>query len=381
MAGGERSGGVRRYLFFSHDGFGLGHLRRNWLIASALLRRDPMAAVTIVTGVPRLPPWVDTRAEVVQVPPLLKDSAGAYRPAGMSFDAAVSRRGAAFADLVQRRAPAVVVVDRHPYGTAGELRPGLEQARSLGARLVLGLRDVLDERSVVAEELAGRGWRDVPEVYDEALVYGARHLCDHEAEYGLPIAPRYCGWVTERVPPVPPAPRVLAVAAGGGGDGEGVFRLGVGLLERRDDWLGIVAAGPYADMGVLAALARRSAARRRLRVVTDASGCGRLFAEASAAVQMAGYNTTFEALAAGRRPILVPRRRPRREQAIRGARLAALGLADVVDEQAPAGEVDWLLDQPRHLAPEHLDRAGIVLDGAERASDRLEELGRPLARR
>ena len=58
---------------------------------------------------------------------------------------------------------------------------------------------------------------------------------------------------------------------------------------------------------------------------------------------MAGYNTTFEALAAGIRPVLVPRRNPRREQAIRASRLTALGVADIVDEGVPVEEVDWLL--------------------------------------
>ena len=66
---------------------------------------------------------------------------------------------------------------------------------------------------------------------------------------------------------------------------------------------------------------------------------------------MAGYNTTVEALAAGVRPLLVPRRSPRREQAIRATRLASLGLADIVDEDATVDEVSWLLRRPRRLDP------------------------------
>jgi predicted glycosyltransferase len=89
---------------------------------------------------------------------------------------------------------------------------------------------------------------------------------------------------------------------------------------------------------------------------------------------MAGYNSTLEALAAGQRPILVPRRSPRREQAIRAWRLAALGLADVVDEGAAAAEVDWLLGRWRLLEPGAVAAAGIDLDGARRAAARLGEL-------
>jgi predicted glycosyltransferase len=88
-------------------------------------------------------------------------------------------------------------------------------------------------------------------------------------------------------------------------------------------------------------------------------------------VQMAGYNSTFESLAAGLRPVLVPRRSPRREQAIRAARLAAMGVADIVDEGAPADEVAWLVRRPRQLSASQLSDAGVRLDGAGRVAERL----------
>jgi predicted glycosyltransferase len=162
-------------------------------------------------------------------------------------------------------------------------------------------------------------------------------------------------------------PRRLVIAAGGGGDGDDVFRLGVDLLRHRRDWSGTLIAGPYADP--LGALPLDVAAR--VQVATDVRGCAGLFASAHAVLQMAGYNSTVEALATGIRPILAPRRRPRREQAIRASRLAAWGLADVVDAGADADEVGWLLDQPRRVAPGALARAGIGFDGAERTAARL----------
>ena len=347
----------RRYLFFSHDGFGLGHFRRNCLIAGALLRRSPEASVVLVTGLPVPPGWVDSsRVGIVRVPPLLKDSKGGYQAIGSAFEEAIAGREVVFAALAAAYRPHVVVVDRHPYGTAGELRPGLLTTRDLGARMVLGLRDVLDEPGVVACELAGQGWEGATELYDEALVYGAPHICDHQAEYGLPLRPWYCGWVVDRPPPTPRRRHLLAVAAGGGGDGEAVFRLGIEVVERRRRWRGHMAAGPFADAGALRQLVRRSRARRRLRVDTRVEDCGRLFARSAAVVQMAGYNSTAEALAAGQRPILVPRRSPRLEQAIRAERLAALDLCDVVPEHA------------------HPTTVAELLDGAERAAGRLEEL-------
>jgi predicted glycosyltransferase len=362
---------VSRYLFSSHDGFGVGHLRRNTLIARALLSLQPEAEVSIVTGLARWPAWLDDRRiRITGVPPLLKDSEGVYRHTDLPFDQAIERRAAIFDGAVASFAPDVVVVDRHPYGLAGELRAGLDRAGRSGAAVVLGLRDVLDEPAKVAEEIAGEGWAGVAETFDRVLVYGAEAFCDHEREYGLPVTPEYCGWVVDRIPFRRRDPDLLVVTAGGGGDGAAVFRLGVELAGRLPQLRAVLVAGPYAsplpdpDLG------------GRVRLLRDLPGCASWFARAGSVVQMAGYNSTFESLATGIRPVLVPRRSPRREQAIRASRLAALGLADVVDEGAPAGEVAWLLQRPRVLAPGALDAAGIGVDGARRAALQLADLAR-----
>ncbi len=356
-----------RYLFSSHDGFGLGHVKRNATIARALLAAEPDAEVTLVTGAARQPHWLgeDRRLGLVAVPPLIKDSSGAYRNGELSFEEALRRRAAIFERTVADLRPDVIVVDRHPYGTAGELRPGLEAAAARGARLVLGLRDILDEPGRVRQELAGEGWADVAQVFHLVLVYGEAALCDHEDEYGLPMTPTYCGWVVEAIEPEPRDPAMVAVAAGGGGDGDAVYALAgelAGLLPRRRM---VVAAGPYASRQL------PFAGGGTITVARDVPGCAGLFARAGAVVQMAGYNSTVESLAAGVKPILVPRRSPRREQAIRATRLAAMGLADVVDEGAPAEEVAWLLGRPRLLAPGQVEGHGLRLDGAATAAAHL----------
>src|SRR6478609_1606545 len=187
----------------------------------------------------------------------------------MSIHHAIAERARVFSDTVHRVQPDVVVVDRHPFGTAGELRAGLQIARRSGALVVLGLRDIIDEQAVVRQELASAGWQGVPGIFDEILVYGDPALCDQQAEYGLPMRPEYCGWVVESLPAAGTEENLVVVSAGAGAN-----------------------------------------------------------------VQMAGYNSTVESLAAGLRPVLVPRRTPCREQAIRAARLACLGLADMVDESA-----------------------------------------------
>jgi predicted glycosyltransferase len=369
-------------LFFSHDGFGLGHVRRNSVIARALLEAEPLATATIVTGVTASPPWLGgPRTSIVRVPPLMKTSSSGYKATGLSFERAVQLRAKVFLDVVRASRPDVVIIDRHPYGTAGELRPGLWEAAGGGAALVLGLRDVLDEPEVVAAELAGPGWAGVSGLFDEVLVYGSSAFCDQQKEYGLPVTPTYCGWVVGPSRPARVDPRLLVVGAGGGGDGAELFQLGLAALEELDAWEGVFACGPYADAITLVRLATHSSARRRLAIRRNVAECSQLFAGAGAVIQMAGYNSTIEALAAGCRPILVPRRRPRREQLIRAQRLAQLDLVDVLREDAGPADVMALLGKPRRLEREALKRARIGCDGARRAASILVDLaGGPSAR-
>jgi predicted glycosyltransferase len=63
---------------------------------------------------------------------------------------------------------------------------------------------------------------------------------------------------------------------------------------------------------------------------------------ASAIVSMGGYNTFCEILSFDKRALLVPRSKPRREQLIRAARAAELGLVDMLDSSAA--------DDPRLMA-------------------------------
>ncbi len=357
-----------RVLFSSHDGYGLGHVRRNARLASALRQRLPDARLTLVTGVASEHPWLGADAvEVVRVPTLVKDARGRYRNQNLSLEDAVAQRARRFEELVERVQPELVVVDRHPFGIRDELRPGLSRARRAGAVVVLGLRDVLDEPKAVRAELSGPGWRGVRHMVDEILVYGQRVICDQEREYRLPLRPTYCGIVVDELPrqSIPQeAGNTLVVSAGGGADGQGMARLARKLSKAAGFENTILIVGP-------AGTTVEATSSRRLTVHPTVDDCGPLLAGAAASLQMAGYNSTYEALSAGIRPLLVPRRAPRREQAIRATRLTALGLADVVDPGASSSEIAWLLRRPRRLPPGAVQDAGVSLDGATVAVDRI----------
>lgn len=358
------------YLFFSHDGYGLGHVRRNTVIAQALRRIEPGASIRLVTGVPSHPRWLQRPGSaVVRVPPLLKDASGSYRGGETTFEEAVDHRAAIFTETVERFRPDVAVVDRHPFATVGELREGMELGIRQGVRMVLGLLDVLDDPAVIREETNGDDWAAVPDLFSKVLVYGARELCNHREESGLTVQPTYL-----RLDGRAAAARSARTSAAGRGGGRGWRRrgsvpLGDQVLCRRPRWRGAIAAGPFADPDAL-----RSATRSlngRIAVQRRMSECRAMFARAGAVLQTAGYNSTFEALAAGPRSALVPRRGPRREQAIRAERLARRGLADVVEPAADPDDVVRLLDTPRDLPSDALLRAGLDLHGADHATASL----------
>jgi predicted glycosyltransferase len=375
-----RESRVAKVLLFSHDGFGLGHVRRNTLIAGKLLQEDPKASVTIVTGVKCPLPWrLPPQIQVRQIPALVKDGTGNYHGVGMTAFAAGQARRAYFLAAVRELRPDVILVDRHPYGINGELREGLSEAARHGARLVLGLRDVLDEPATVRQEIAGRGWDGFESTAWTVLVYGSQSFLDHRAEYGLPAEPAYCGWVANELGRrdfgTKREDRLLVVAAGGGGDGEAVYRLGIDFAAIQPEWTVELLLGPLARRTFAPAL-RHASPSGRLRITESPPTAAAAFARAHAIVQMAGYNSTLEALVAGRRPVFAPRRRPRQEQLIRAKLLAALDLADVLGEDRQLEHLDFLLRKPRLLHKEDLRRAGLDLDGARRAAAHL--LGRTM---
>jgi predicted glycosyltransferase len=72
---------------YSHDSYGLGHLRRTLALAEAFVERDPGASVLILTGstvssVFRMSQGID----IVKLPSATKIANGVYEPSRMSID-------------------------------------------------------------------------------------------------------------------------------------------------------------------------------------------------------------------------------------------------------------------------------------------------------
>lgn len=334
-----------RLMMFSHDTFGLGHLRRCSTIAKACARAIGDLSILYVTGATRPHRFgLPACADVVTLPSLTKNGLGGYVPRHLdvSTDLVLSMRRGLVLEAVKRFAPHVLLIDHAPLGASGELKSALTwlRERRPGTRVVLGMRDVIDDPTRVAAEFGGSSLADVvASWFDDVLVYGDRRVFDPVEEYGLSaIADRvtHVGYVTE--PPAArapsgPRPRVL-VHAGGAEDG---IRLYETVLE--------ALAGPLADLDAnidiltgpfLAADERRHVQRlasrdTRVRASGFRGDIGSLLARSDLVISMAGANTVAEVLAAGVPTILAPRSYPRREQLFRAERLEALGHARVLD--------------------------------------------------
>jgi predicted glycosyltransferase len=348
---------VRRIALYSHDTQGLGHIRRNLGIAGALSRRAQPPDILLLSGVREARAFaLPTNTDCLTLPSFRKDPSGRYgaRSLSMSLDQLIELRAQTIKVALEMFDPQVLVVDKVARGAFGELEPALEElARRPSTRVVLGVRDVLDDAFA-----ARREWHEtatteaVDEFYDAVWVYGDPAVYDPVTEYGLPPSVaakiRFTGYLTPPVahayPPIGPTagPYDLCLV-GGGQDGH---RIAAAFLaaHRPDGTAAVVVTGPYMDAEARAQLAALAARRPGRYVLGFVDDCAGLIHHARAVVAMGGYNTTLELLAHGVRTLIVPRVRPRREQLVRAERLAALGLVDVChpDTLTPQGLARWL---------------------------------------
>jgi len=376
-----------RFLFYSHDGLGLGHVRRNIAIATALTDAADVN-VLLANGadeVDRL--GVPKSVDVLKLPGVRKTAAEGYAGRHLTVPGSDVRqlRARLLEAAVEGFRPDVLVADKHPLGVNGELRPALDRLRELGGRAVLGLRDILDDAVAVRRDWAVHDVQGaIAANHDLVLVYGREAVHDPIAAYGLEAMrgrARYCGYVTmprRIVDDLPPFPRrsgrrVVLGTPGGGEDG---FALLAALLEasRGAPWDAVVVTGPQAcegDRRALAALARDVDAT----LVPFVPDLCAWFPDVGAVVCMGGYNTLTEAAAAGVPTVCVPRVMPRTEQLIRARAFERLGLLQCVEPGAltpatlRAAVERALLEERKGRA----ERAGglLGLNGAKRAAEHL----------
>jgi predicted glycosyltransferase len=353
---GDDGAGSPRFLLYSHDALGLGHVRRNLVIAAAIVERSPGASVLLATSAEHADSLgVPERVDLMQLPAVRKVDNGHYVPRRLPISGSdlTALREGILAATVESYKPSVLLVDKHPLGVGGELRTALERLREIGGRAVLGLRDVLDDPATVRAEWTPAQTSAVLEHYGRVLVYGKESVFDTLRRSALPTElaarSRYCGYVTMPVSGDAEAaktirgfgagPRsrpIVLATTGGGEDGRQLLDAFV-EASAGSPWEAIAVAGP--QLGPLEARAvRRRAAAAGVAVRTFVPELSGWFGAVDALVCMGGYNTLLEALVRGTPTVCAPRTIPRSEQLIRARALGGLGLLQVLEPDRMDGE-------------------------------------------
>ncbi len=389
-----------RVLIYSHDTFGLGHLRRCRAIAHSLVEHRKDLSVLILTGSPIIGSF-DFRARVdfVRVPGVIKLRNGDYTSLSLLID--IEETLALRASIIRHTAdifdPDIFIVDKEPLGLRGEALETLEMLRERGTPLILGLRDVMDEPSLLAPEWERK--RVVPalsELYDDIWVYGLPQICDPLTGIDLPWSVRrrvtYTGYLPRTLPSgVPhnaPLQKIsepfLLVTTGGGGDGEAVIDWVLRAYEhdRAMPYPALLVLGPFMQSERQAEFLARAAQLDNVEAITFDAQIENLMDRAIGLVGMGGYNTFCEILSFDKRALIVPRTRPRMEQYIRASRAAELGLIRMLTEEGnnhdPRIMATALRDLPQQQQPSEVVVPGLLdgLDNVNRLTNQWLSRGR-----
>jgi predicted glycosyltransferase len=370
-----------RILIYSHDTFGLGHLRRCRAIAHALVERFKHLSVLILSGSPIIGSF-DFRARVdfVRVPGVIKLRNGEYTPLNLHLDIAetLSMRASIIQHTAEIFDPDLFIVDKEPVGLRGEVLPTLKALKRRGPRLVLGLRDVMDEpRLLEPEWQRKKALPALRELYDEIWVYGLPQVCDPLEGISLPPRVRqkmvYTGYLHREVPhhgtptllPEMTQRPYLLVTTGGGGDGEALIDWVLRAYEHDPllPYPALLVLGPFMAPERQAEFMDRAARLKRVSAITFHKQMESLVSRAAGVVAMGGYNTFCEVISLDKRALIVPRTAPRLEQHIRASRAAELGLVAMLSADSaydPAVMAAALRALPRQHRPSDVVVPGLL---------------------
>ncbi|WP_427174577.1 glycosyltransferase family protein [Arthrobacter sp. 92] len=364
-----------RIALYSHDSLGLGHVRRNLALAHALTNQLPGLTgrpVTglLITGTAVAPGFRAPEGwDWVLLPGVDKGPAG-YKPRNlnMRMPDLVSLRAVVLEGFLTGFRPDLIVIDRHATGIHRELDAALSRVRAEGhARIVLGLREVLDSPDTARDEwdrLGGAGV--VRKFFDEIWVYGDPSIHDPVAAGEIPFSLRglihYTGYLATGRPPgagpnCMPGPYFMTTV-GGGSDGHALAS--IAAATPLPSGLGhLIVTGPQMPAGDLRQIRRLATTGTTVvAAVDDVIGHMR---RAAAVVSMGGYNTVCEIMSTDVPALIVPRSQSRAEQLIRARSLSRAGYLEHhhIGTLTPQILAAWLAAR----LGTRVDRSRVLLNG------------------
>lgn len=344
-----------RILMYSHDTFGLGHLRRCRTIAHALVERFKGLFVLIISG-SQITGAFDFRARVdfVKIPSVIKLYNGEYTSIDEHIDThdTLEIRQSIIRDTARSFDPDIFIVDKEPLGLKGEIEDTLAMLKANGTTLVLGMRDVMDSPELLKAEWSEKDMlARIAHYYDDIWVYGPSDFWDPLT--GLDASPqlvekiRYTGFLERSVPASLKTPLhffnqpYLLVTAGGGGDGQELMEWVLAAYEtdRSLPFPLLLVLGPFMPAEARNRIETRVEKLTNVEMIDFDNRMELIVSGAAAMLAMGGYNTFCETLSFDKPTIIVPRVQPREEQLIRARRAQEMGLIDMLLPQDAADPV------------------------------------------
>ena len=395
-----------RVMVYSHDTFGLGHLRRCLKISEALTKRYPGLSILVATGSPlvnrfEVPPGVD----FVKLPSVRKTGREHYeaRILQIGFDRILDLRSRLLLETAQAFEPHFLLVDHSPSGMKGEMLKTLQWLRDhhRDTTTILGLRDILDDPTDVRELWQRTGIYDLLEnAYDRILVYGSPSVYDPVEEYGFTQSIRaktqYCNYIAggpiatgaSTKGRINRRPHVLVTVGGGDGAADTVIEPYLAALRRYQfelDFDTTILTGPFISDEHYQELMDLSESLP-VTLKRFVPNTRPLLEQSELVICTAGYNTMTEILGSAKRAIVIPRILHRKEQLIRAQRLAEMGLVtfmhpDEVTSSGLHGAITAALGDTSTPLVKAREDGLIPFDGCDRIVDSWGELMTAACRR
>jgi predicted glycosyltransferase len=329
-------------LMYSHDTYGLGHIRRTMAIAEQLTNKN--TNILILTGSPivgrlTFPKYVDH----IRIPGMIKKANDEYFPLTIRIDPlqAMEIRQSIIMATVKTFVPDLFIVDKEPQGLKKEVLPALEWIKEnlKETKNVLGLRDIMDDADTVKTDWKKKDiYSTIENLYHEVWVYGQKDIYDPVKEYEIPESINkklyFTGYIPRKEPRKSVAQalklqfnimkneKLVTVTTGGGGDGFHVLNSYLKMLEKMKEqsilpaFQSVLVTGPFLSRNDKDQILERA---NNLGVTSYEffADMENLIAASDIVVCMGGYNTICEVLSLKTMSLVIPRETPRKEQYIR----------------------------------------------------------------
>lgn len=337
---------------YSHDTFGLGHLRRCRAIAHAIVEQYKGVSILIISG-SQIAGAFDFKARVdfVKIPSVIKLYNGEYDSIGEYIDIEEILQMRKL--IIQRTAeafnPDIFIVDKEPMGLKGELEPTLEMFKGTKTTTVLGLRDVMDSPKLLEAEWSKQSMLSkIDNYYDAAWIYGPEHFWNPLEGLDVPESLNdkisYVGFLDRESNSIASSEsyalpdKYILVTAGGGGDGIAIMErvLAAREFDPKIDFPVVMVLGPFMKLENRDRIRLRASRLANVTVIDFENRMEVLMQNAVGLVGMCGYNTFCEVLSFDRKALFVPRTKPREEQYMRAKRSTELGLSSMLTPEEAA---------------------------------------------